>query len=53
MHPLSKQKSPKSNERIDRRNFDCPTFVQDNGLVLVGVQFFMSANANQVAVAKA
>lgn len=37
----------KSNERIDRRNFDVAAFVKDNDLVLVGANYFLCANPNQ------
>ena len=50
--PIESQSTIKSNERIDRRNFDCATFVKENGLTLVGANFFISANPVQT-IAKA
>lgn len=38
---MDAQATLKSNERIDRRNFDAAAFAKDNALELVGVNFFM------------
>jgi hypothetical protein len=41
LKPMDAQATLKSNERIDRRNFDAAAFAKDNALELVGVNFFM------------
>lgn len=40
------EQSFKSNERIDRRNFDVPAFVAANGLELVGANYFLVRGLN-------
>lgn len=42
--PLEEQSVVKSNERVDRRNFDVAAYVKENQLELVGANFFLCAN---------
>ncbi|KAL8292419.1 hypothetical protein RQP46_001031 [Phenoliferia psychrophenolica] len=44
LKPLAEQPHLKSNERIDRRNFNAKGFAESNGLELVGANFFMCEN---------
>lgn len=39
--PIEEQIAVKSNERIDRRKFNVAAFVEQNGLELVGANFFL------------
>lgn len=39
--PLEEQSVVKSNERVDRRNFDVAAYVKENQLELVGANFFL------------